>query len=467
MLSDLLKALFSSRRIPVLSTFVLLFLFLISISAITAEEKIYIFHLKVKGSSDKELERKVRNGLLLSILKLYPGKYKIMDDDSIQDLSKKLEKLQLAGCSEEICIQEISQAIDARDLISGTVAQTGTRLLFDLKKVRKDELTYVQTTESTVNEEFEISQLDYFLNESAKKLIEKSYIINRKNAPSSLTDLGDLGIESAKEKPINDLYLSSSHPRNRILYELLNEPLESAFLLRKEGNDKESSEAITVLLNSIEEALPGDLSLLTPLRDVLSSKILGGYSRYFAKKIKEVDELYKLNKLSEETILMSYENLLSQFYTIPEKYRPTEKQVPLVLRISRIYETRGDNDFRNTRFFPAKENFNKAISILQDKRIIVKNPIAPAMEALDKKLKENDLTAKRFVENKIKTNCDTAKGEFVFARMNGRSAPEDSQKARERGISLLRESEEILKREKEYASPELETVLQSARKELN
>ncbi len=440
---------------------------MISTFSIYAEEKIYIFHFKIKGSNDKELEKKVRNGLLLSILKLYPGKYKIMDDDSIQDLSKKLEKLQLAGCSEEICIQEISQAIDARDLISGTVTQTGSRILFDLKKVRKDDMTYAQTTESTVNEEFEISQLDYFLSESAKKLIDKSYTINRKNAPSSLTDLGDLGIESAKEKPINDLYLPTSPPRNPILYELLNEPLESAFELRKKGKDKESSEELTVVLNSIEDALPGDTSLLTPLREVLFSKILGGYSRYFVKKIKEIDDLYKQNKISEDRILLSYENVLSQFYSIPEKYRPSEKLPPLVLRISRIYETRGDNEFRNTRFFPAKENFNKAISILQDKRITDKTMITPVLEALDKKLKENSLTAKRFVENKIKTNCDTAKGEFVFARMNGRSAPQDSEKARERGISLLKESEEILKREKEYASPELEKVLESTRKELN
>jgi len=161
-------------RNKILSVIVILSLLTISFSNLLAEEKIYIFHFKVKGSTDKDLEKKVRNGLLLSILKIYPGKFKIMDDDSIQDLSKKLEKLQLAGCSEEICIQEISQAIDARDLISGIVTQTGTKLLFDFKKVRKDELTYAQTTESTVNEEFEVSQMDYFLNESAKKLIEKT-----------------------------------------------------------------------------------------------------------------------------------------------------------------------------------------------------------------------------------------------------------------------------------------------------
>ena len=226
-------------RNRILSVIVLLSLLTISFSTLSAEEKIYIFHFKVKGSTDKDLEKKVRNGLLLSILKIYPGKYKIMDDDSIQDLSKKLEKLQLAGCSEEICIQEISQAIDARDLISGIVTQTGSRILFDLKKVRKDELTYAQTTESTVNEEFEVSQMDYFLNESAKKLIEKNYTINRKNAPPALTDLGDLGIESAKEKPINDLYLPSTNPRNRILWELLNEPMESALLLRKENKEKD------------------------------------------------------------------------------------------------------------------------------------------------------------------------------------------------------------------------------------
>ena len=467
MYSDHLTDLYFILRNRILSVIVLLSLLTISFSTLSAEEKIYIFHFKVKGSTDKDLEKKVRNGLLLSILKIYPGKYKIMDDDSIQDLSKKLEKLQLAGCSEEICIQEISQAIDARDLISGIVTQTGSRILFDLKKVRKDELTYAQTTESTVNEEFEVSQMDYFLNESAKKLIEKNYTINRKNAPPALTDLGDLGIESAKEKPINDLYLPSTNPRNRILWELLNEPMESALLLRKENKEKESAEAITVILDSIEETLSKEVTNIAPLREVLYSKILGSYSRYFAKKIKEIDESYSQNNLSEEKSLLSYENLYSQFNSIPLKYRPSEKQVPFVLRISRIYETRGDNEFRNTRFFPAKENYKKAFSFLQDKSIDDKSKLNSALESLDKKLKENDLTAKRFVENKVKTNCDTAKAEFVFARMNGRSIPQESQKARERGISLLQESEEILKREKEYSSPDLDKILESTRKEMN
>ena len=441
--------------------------FLISGVSLYGEDKIYIFHFKVKGSSDKDLEKKVRNGLLLSILKLYPGRFKIMDDDSIQDLSKKLEKLQLSGCSEEICIQEISQAIDARDLISGSVIQNGSRLTFDFKKVRKDEMTFAQTTESTVNEEFEVSQLDYFLNESAKKLIEKNYNINRKNAPTALSDLGDLGIESAKEKPINDLYLSNTHPRNRILYELLNEPLESAFLLRRKGREKESALLLSVILDSIEDTLSKDLSIITPIREVLLSKILGSYSRYFAKNIKEIDESYSLNKLSEDKILESYESLLSQFNSIPGKYRPEDKVVPLLLRISKIYENRGDSEFRNTRFFPAKENFKKAYSVLKNESIADKSKIDSILVSLDKKMKDNDLTAKRFVENKIKTNCDTAKGQLVFARMNIRSAPEESEKAKKLGESLLRESEEILKREKEYSSTELEKLLESTKKEIN
>ena len=76
--------------------------------------------------------------------------------------------------------------------------------------------------------------------------------------------MGDLGIESAKEKPINDLYLPSTNPRNRILWELLNEPMESALLLRKENKDKESAEAITVVLKSIEESLSKEASNIAP-----------------------------------------------------------------------------------------------------------------------------------------------------------------------------------------------------------
>jgi hypothetical protein len=75
----------------VLSIFnIIIPIFLSFFSPLYSEEKIYIFHFKVINSRDKELESRVRNGMVLSILKNYPGKYKIMDDDSIQDLSKKL-----------------------------------------------------------------------------------------------------------------------------------------------------------------------------------------------------------------------------------------------------------------------------------------------------------------------------------------------------------------------------------------
>lgn len=159
--------------------------------------------------------------MVLAILKNYPGKYKIMDDDSIQDLSKKLQKMQMAGCSEEVCIQELSQAIDAKELISGSITVDGNKLKFDFKKTRKDDLDFTQTLKSQVNEEFEYSQLDYFLSESSKKLIDSSYIINRKNAPSSLSNLEDLAGITNKEKPISELYAESIPLKNKILWEAL------------------------------------------------------------------------------------------------------------------------------------------------------------------------------------------------------------------------------------------------------
>lgn len=445
--------------------FFLIFLFSITFVSLYGEDKIYIFHIKVKGNDDRDLEKKIRGGLLLSILKQYPGKFKIMDDDSIQDLSKKLEKLQLAGCSEEICVQEISQSIDARDLISGSVIQTGSRLSFNLKKVRKDEYSFQQTTESTFNEEFDISQLDYFLDEAARKLIEKNYTVNKKNAPSTLVTLDDSGIESAKEKPINDIYLSTSNPRNRILWELLKEPLEDAFTLRKKGKEKESAEAFFTILTSIEASLPGEVIQLAPILEVLASKVNGGYSRYFSKRIRELDESFNQKKYSDEMALSGYESLLDESLRIPKNHIPEDKIVLLRLRISQVYETKGDNEFRSTRFTPAKALFQKALNTLQNKEFSKNPQIQSALSALQKKIKENESTAKSFIQNKIRTNCDTIKAQFIFSRMNGRSAPEESKKARELGATLLRETEEILNREKEFGNPELDNILESAKKE--
>jgi hypothetical protein len=428
-----------------------------------AEEKIYIFHFKVIGSKDKELESRVRNGMVLSILKNYPGKYKIMDDDSIQDLSKKLQKMQMAGCSEEICIQELSQAIDAKELISGNITADGNKLKFDFKKTQKDDLDFSQTLKSQVNEEFETSQLDYFLNESSKKLIEGSYTINRKNAPTALSNLEDLAGITNKEKPISELYAESVPLKNKILWEALKEPLEDALELRKNGKTKESADLFLSIFKSVEKGLSAEAREISPLKETILSRAKGSFLLYYTSRLKEIDLSLLKGDISENIALSNYEALYKEILQYREDFIPGELTYPILVRIARTYEGIGDRFYRSTQFSPAKENFQKAFSYLEKLNSQERQKANLLYTTVLSKKNETDTVGKRFVENKIKSLCDTSKAQYSYSYSIRRTRKEDADAALILSKSLLEEAESILQREKDYVSPDLQTYFRTTK----
>ena len=433
------------------------------IFSLNAEEKIYIFHFKVIGSKDKELESRVRNGMVLSILKNYPGKYKIMDDDSIQDLSKKLQKMQMAGCSEEICIQELSQAIDAKELISGSITADGNKLKFDFKKTQKDDLDFSQTLKSQVNEEFETSQLDYFLNESSKKLIEGSYTINRKNAPTALSNLEDLAGITNKEKPISELYVESVPLKNKILWEALKEPLEDALELRKNGKTKESADLFLSIFKSVEKGLSAEAREISPLKETILSRAKGSFLLYYTSLLKDIDLSLLKGDISENIALSNYEALYKEILQYREDFIPGELTYPILVRIARTYEGIGDRFYRSTQFSPAKENFQKAFSYLEKLNSLERQKANLLYNTVLSKKNETDTVGKRFVENKIKSLCDTSKAQYSYSYSIRRTRKEDADAALILSKSLLEEAESILKREKDYVSPDLQTYFRTTK----
>ncbi len=430
---------------------------------LSAEEKIYIFHFKVIGSKDKELESRVRNGMVLSILKNYPGKYKIMDDDSIQDLSKKLQKMQMAGCSEEVCIQELSQAIDAKELISGSITVDGNKLKFDFKKTQKDDLDFSQTLKSQVNEEFETSQLDYFLNESSKKLMEGNYTINRKNAPTALSNLEDLAGITNKEKPISELYAESIPLKNKILWEALKEPLEDALELRKNGRTKESADLFLNIYKSVEKGLSAEAREITPLKETILSRAKGSFLLHYTTRLKDIDLSLLKGDISENIALSNYESLYKEILQYREDFIPSELTYPILIRIARTYEGIGDRFYRSTQFSPAKENFQKAFSYLEKLNSLERQKANLLYNTVLSKKNETDTVGKRFVENKIKSLCDTSKAQYSYSYSIRRTRKEDADAALVLSKSLLEEAESILNREKDYVSPDLQTYFRTTK----
>lgn len=84
------------------------------------------------------MENRFRNGIINSILRNFEGKYTIVDDDSLSILLKQVETLQKMDCSDEICMKQIADAIDANEVISGTISSQNGIIYVSLRNQIRD-----------------------------------------------------------------------------------------------------------------------------------------------------------------------------------------------------------------------------------------------------------------------------------------------------------------------------------------
>lgn len=120
----------------------------------------------MEGILNSGLENRFRNGIINSILRNFEGKYTIVDDDSLSILLKQVETLQKMDCSDEICMKQIADAIDANEVISGTISSQNGLVYVSLRNQIRDSKNLNYSIKSTFQMEFPEFLLDYYAGES-------------------------------------------------------------------------------------------------------------------------------------------------------------------------------------------------------------------------------------------------------------------------------------------------------------
>ncbi|EMG22513.1 hypothetical protein LEP1GSC150_0264 [Leptospira interrogans serovar Copenhageni str. LT2050] len=153
-------------------SYLLFFLFLLwfptKVFAQNKHSKIYIHKLTTESNLNSGLENRFRNGIINSILRNFEGKYTIVDDDSLSILLKQVETLQKMDCSDEICMKQIADAIDANEVISGTISSQNGIIYVSLRNQIRDSKNLNYSIKSTFQMEFPEFLLDYYAGESGK-----------------------------------------------------------------------------------------------------------------------------------------------------------------------------------------------------------------------------------------------------------------------------------------------------------
>lgn len=179
--------------------FIFICIFQITIHNLLAQSQtipsLYIGKIELGPGIDKSKEIKIRNLIILNLIKKYKNSYRVIDDETVKDLLLKLKIKQQIGCDTDVCYQMLDDALNTDFKITASIIQEGNfkfRLNLKLLKI-KNLNVYL---ENSIDRSFSISELDHYVKELSSHLVDSKYVINEKNMDSQKIE----SVEFIKDK---------------------------------------------------------------------------------------------------------------------------------------------------------------------------------------------------------------------------------------------------------------------------
>jgi hypothetical protein len=110
----------------------LLILFFLNPLFANAKKKLYLSKINVIQSVPSNIKTSIINRIKLNVLEKYEDKYQIVSDSDVALMNQKAAQLQKQGCSDEVCMKQIAEAIDADEIIYGDVSLEEGKIKFIL-----------------------------------------------------------------------------------------------------------------------------------------------------------------------------------------------------------------------------------------------------------------------------------------------------------------------------------------------
>ncbi len=398
---------------------ILVILITITITDIYSKElsKLYVNKFNYNEKSSEIFEKKFRNLLIDKLIKNYSDKYSIMDEDSVQSLKDKLSKKKALGCSEEDCIREISQSVDADEIISGEVNLVEKSITINIKnslKQKKD--SFGLNIKSIVVLEISENQLDYYINEIVNKLMNPSYKIDSKNAPlaenqleaptvSTLPDLSSIPIPKVLQINQNSSSLITVNNKDAEMLANKGEFLKAINILR------DNLDIINVVSNTQEK------KTLDSFKKAIEDSIRIYAEKEYRKRIDLLLAYEKANSPLTEKVLLSihgisaWENLEINYnkdLKESEKTATTARLITekIVLLKNNLKIIQARNLIETAKGYSNQKKYIEAYNSYQNALQIVSNSDASATQEINSLIGE--LQNKKIDEISKKTNLKEA-----------------------------------------------------------
>ncbi|EMO54872.1 hypothetical protein [Leptospira noguchii] len=403
----------------------LLFLlwFPIRVFAQSIHSKIYIHKLSMEGNLNSGLENRFRNGIINSILRNFEGKYTIVDDDSLSILLKQVETLQKMDCSDEICMKQIADAIDANEVISGTISSQNGLVYVSLRNQIRDSKNLNYSIKSTFQMEFPEFLLDYYAGESGKKLLDLQYNFDPHKVPTSTN--GNLSVTFLKIKPVPGTNLNSMEFKtsDKILAGVLEEIKEELDKAAQHSRSKEYAESTEIynrILNAFNERLSSEsLKKLEPFVREIQTSITNNYNLEYKEKINNLDRnLFDSNPEDLEKRLSDYHSLLKEYSSqVPEKYRQLqilqsiqERKEKVELALFSLMEKEADKAYSQFDFSLSSKLYSNILKELTEK---TDGAYKSFRETIEKKAETSEKTGRSHLSNRLETTYLIIEREFT------------------------------------------------------
>ncbi|WP_061250152.1 DUF1566 domain-containing protein [Leptospira interrogans] len=398
-------------------SYLLFFLFLLwfptKVFAQNKHSKIYIHKLTTEGNLNSGLENRFRNGIINSILRNFEGKYTIVDDDSLSILLKQVETLQKMDCSDEICMKQIADAIDANEVISGTISSQNGIIYVSLRNQIRDSKNLNYSIKSTFQMEFPEFLLDYYAGESGKKLLDLQYNLDPHKVPVSTN--GNLSVTFLKIKPVPGTNLNSMEFKtsDKILVGVLEEIKEELDKAIQYSRSKEYTESIEIynrILNAFNERLSSEsLKRLEPFVREIQTSITNNYNLEYKEKINNLDRnLFDSSPEDLEKRISDYHSLLKEYSSqVPEKYRQLqilqsiqERKEKVELALFSLKEKEADQAYSKFDFSLSSKLYSNILKELPEK---MDGSYKSFRETIEKKAETSEKTGRSHLSNRLET----------------------------------------------------------------
>ena len=171
------------------------------------------------GAIRSEISTRVRNQVSLNILRYFKSKYTFIDDSVVQSQLTLLKKQQNLGCDTDKCYKMIEDNLSPDEKITGNLQTNGTKYILTLRllDVNRGGGVVEQKEVSFTN-----NQLDYFVGEVTRALLDSSYTMNMEGAPKDFdpqkVELGTVQFKEVQGVDLKILEFKTQDTRRRVFY---------------------------------------------------------------------------------------------------------------------------------------------------------------------------------------------------------------------------------------------------------